>query len=189
MTTLSSPVRRFDPDRRERILEAALRVIEEQGVDGLTFRAVARAADIPLGSITYHFTDKDGLIRAVTRETRERNRDFSTSFLEASVAEHGVVTGVALLIEELTVRRHRLLVLEHELYLLAIRNPAVREESRQWSTDFVDLLARHTDRLTASSLGYLFDGVCMQAAVFDTLFFAADVEPAIRRVMERDAAQ
>lgn len=189
MKATTSSARRFDPDRRERILEVAIRVIEEQGVDGLTFRAVARAADIPLGSITYHFADKDSLIRAVTREARERNRDFSNSFLEASVAEHGVTEGLSKLIEELTVRRHRLLVLEHELYLLAIRNPAVREESRQWSTDFVDLLARHTDRLTALSLGYLFDGVCMQAAVFDTLFFAADVEPAIRRVMESESAQ
>ncbi|CAG7604187.1 TetR/AcrR family transcriptional regulator [Leucobacter soli] len=181
--------RRYDPDRSDRIIAAALRVVDESGVDGLTFRAVARMADVPLGSITYHFSGKAGLLHAVVRAARERSRDHSTSFLAEAVAEHGLASGVARLVEELTVRQHRQLVMEHELYLLALRDAALRDESRQWSTDFVDLLAHHTDPLTASTLGYLFDGACMQAAVFDTMVFAADIEPEIRRILAADSTR
>ncbi|MCB1272909.1 MAG: TetR family transcriptional regulator [Leucobacter sp.] len=175
--------RRYDPDRSDRIVAAALRVVDDSGIDGLTFRAVARMADVPLGSITYHFADKAGLLRAVVRAARERSRDTSIAFLSNAVAEHGLAEGVAQLVEQLTVRQHGQLVTEHELYLRALRDDSLRDESRQWSVDFVELLAQHTDPLTASTLGYLFDGVCMQSAVFDTMVFAADIEPEIRRIL------
>lgn len=182
-TSRTQSARRYDPARRERIIEAALRVVEQDGLSALTFRSVADAADVPLGSTTYHFEDKDALVKAVTRTMRERNVDFATEALRRFVAEHGVVRGIALLVEEITVRRHQLLVLEHDLYLAALRNPSLREESRKWSAGFADILAEYTDRVTANALGFLFDGICMQAAVLDIMYFASDVEEEIRRVV------
>ncbi|MDF2847508.1 MAG: TetR family transcriptional regulator, partial [Oerskovia sp.] len=41
-------VRRVDPDRKDRIVDAALDVIAEHGVGGATHRVVAAAADVPL---------------------------------------------------------------------------------------------------------------------------------------------
>ncbi|MFZ2750431.1 MAG: TetR family transcriptional regulator, partial [Propioniciclava sp.] len=54
--------RRSDPDRRARILTSALDVVAEVGVAGVSHRRVATAADIPLGSMTYHFTGMDALL-------------------------------------------------------------------------------------------------------------------------------
>ncbi|ONG57910.1 hypothetical protein BKE38_03870 [Pseudoroseomonas deserti] len=54
--------RRHDPERRARIIEAALSVIAEHGVAGCTHRRVAEAADVPLGSMTYHFDGIDSLL-------------------------------------------------------------------------------------------------------------------------------
>jgi AcrR family transcriptional regulator len=48
---------------RERILQAALRLIGEQGVGAVTNRAVARAAGVSLGSLTYHFPSQSDLLR------------------------------------------------------------------------------------------------------------------------------
>ncbi|WP_308287086.1 TetR/AcrR family transcriptional regulator [Actinomadura parmotrematis] len=53
---------------RDRILHAALRLIGEQGVGAVTNRAVARAAGVSLGSLTYHFPNQSDLLReALTR--------------------------------------------------------------------------------------------------------------------------
>jgi len=43
-------------NRREQILEAALWIIGEEGLRGLTYRSVAERANIPLGSTTYYYS-------------------------------------------------------------------------------------------------------------------------------------
>ena len=45
--------RRYDPERRRRIIASALEVIARQGVEGASIRLVAKEADVPLGSMTY----------------------------------------------------------------------------------------------------------------------------------------
>ena len=58
----STGLRRYDPDRRDRIIAACLDVIAENGVAGTSARKVAEAADVPLGSVTYHFTGMGELL-------------------------------------------------------------------------------------------------------------------------------
>ena len=50
---------------RAGILEAARRVLHDQGYSGLTTRNVATAADVPLSQIQYHFGSKDGMVLAL----------------------------------------------------------------------------------------------------------------------------
>ena len=45
------------------MLQVALEVIIARGVAGATYRLIAEAADVPLGSMTYHFTSRDELVR------------------------------------------------------------------------------------------------------------------------------
>ncbi|HEX2313197.1 MAG TPA: TetR family transcriptional regulator [Thermomonospora sp.] len=52
---------------RDRILRATLRLIGEQGVGAVTNRAVARAAGVSLGSLTYHFPSQTDLLRESLR--------------------------------------------------------------------------------------------------------------------------
>ena len=59
--------------RRETIIEAAAALIERQGYDALTHRAVAAEAAVPLGSTTYYFTSladlrRDAVALLVERE-------------------------------------------------------------------------------------------------------------------------
>jgi DNA-binding transcriptional regulator YbjK len=50
--------------RRAEIIEATLRVIERDGVAGVTHRTVAAEAGVPTTSTTYHFTSLDDLLTA-----------------------------------------------------------------------------------------------------------------------------
>ncbi len=50
---------------RARLLEAAGKLFASQGFAPTSTRALARAADVNLSAIAYHFGDKDGLYRAV----------------------------------------------------------------------------------------------------------------------------
>lgn len=49
-------------ETRQQLLEAALAVMARSGLEGLTIRRVADEANAALGSIQYHFDDKDDLV-------------------------------------------------------------------------------------------------------------------------------
>src|SRR5215212_2014758 len=67
-TAAATAHRRYDPRRRDRIIDACLEVISQNGVAGTSHRKVAEAADVPLGSMTYHFAGMDDLLHeAVSR--------------------------------------------------------------------------------------------------------------------------
>lgn len=51
-------------DARERILAACSRCIARSGVRGLRIQEVAKEAGVSTGLLYYHFTDRDGLLRA-----------------------------------------------------------------------------------------------------------------------------
>ncbi|WP_169250823.1 TetR family transcriptional regulator [Brevibacterium sp. 'Marine'] len=61
-----------DPGRRERIIAAALELILDDGVARVSHRAVAARADVPLGSMTYHFASIDEVITEAFRRLVDR---------------------------------------------------------------------------------------------------------------------
>src|SRR3546814_11499798 len=61
-------------ERQRPLMEATLRIIGRNGIDGVTHRAVAAEAGLSLGAITHHFTSRAALVEAalhhaLTRET------------------------------------------------------------------------------------------------------------------------
>lgn len=53
------------PSNRSRILEAAIRVIQRDGVTGVTFDAVAAEAGVTRGGMMYHFPSREALLKAI----------------------------------------------------------------------------------------------------------------------------
>ncbi len=51
-------------DRREQLIEAAIRVMQRDGVGQVTTRAIAAEAGAPLASLHYTFGSKDEIVRA-----------------------------------------------------------------------------------------------------------------------------
>ncbi|MEV6735804.1 TetR family transcriptional regulator [Streptomyces sp. NPDC051104] len=58
--------------RRTLLLDAAVRIVGEQGVGALTHRAVAAAAAVSLASVTYHYPSIDDLRRATFEHAGSR---------------------------------------------------------------------------------------------------------------------
>ncbi|NGP45277.1 TetR/AcrR family transcriptional regulator [Bacillaceae bacterium SIJ1] len=54
--------------KKEQLLEAASRVIVQQGLDQLTLDAVALEAGVSKGGLLYHFPSKDALIEGMNRK-------------------------------------------------------------------------------------------------------------------------
>jgi len=52
-------------DRRERLLREALLLVAAGGLQAVTHRAVERQAEVPHGSVTYHFGTRDDLVFAM----------------------------------------------------------------------------------------------------------------------------
>ncbi|KOV69775.1 TetR/AcrR family transcriptional regulator [Streptomyces sp. MMG1121] len=153
--------RRYDPDRRRRIIDAAIRVVGRDGIAGLSHRSVAAEADVPLGSTTYHFATLEELMVAALRQA---NEGFATVLAERLpeggqgdlAAELAAVLGAWMGGDRTGVE------LEYELYLAALRRPALRPVAAEWTEDAAALLARRTDPVTARALLALMDGICLQ---------------------------
>jgi AcrR family transcriptional regulator len=62
------------PNRRDELLDAAISVLGERGIHGLTHRAVDTAAGLPAGSTSNHFRTRDALLNAVVERFAARER-------------------------------------------------------------------------------------------------------------------
>ncbi|MEU7069202.1 TetR family transcriptional regulator [Streptomyces narbonensis] len=154
--------RRHDPGRRERIVAAALRVVGRSGLAGLSHRTVAAEADVPLGSTTYHFASLDELLVAALREADEGfGRRLRESPALADPAA-GLAAALARLLGEWLGGQRAGVELEYELYLAALRRPALRPVAAEWTESAVAALSARTDPATARALVALMDGVCLQ---------------------------
>ncbi|MFI0409664.1 TetR/AcrR family transcriptional regulator [Actinomadura sp. 3N508] len=123
---------------RDQILQATLRLIGEQGIGAVTNRAVARAAGVSLGSLTYHFPSQDDLLREALH-----------TFVENEIAR--ITTHIATLtpptnapdeVEKavLAISQGPEQIANLELHLHAARSPALRETSIR-SVEAYDRLA------------------------------------------------
>lgn len=64
--TSSRPERRADALSKERIVEAAIAILDAEGTGGLTVRILAARLATGSGAIYWHIADKDGLLAAAT---------------------------------------------------------------------------------------------------------------------------
>ncbi|MGW7577102.1 TetR/AcrR family transcriptional regulator [Streptomyces sp. NPDC054765] len=169
--------RRYDPDRRQRLIDAAIAVVAERGIAGLSHRAVAAAADVPLGSTTYHFATLDELLIAALRQV---NGEWLAAFgrwaegIDPAAPLAEAVAG--LVADTLTGDRARV-EREYELYLAALRHEAVRPIAAECLDERVRLLGRRIgDMRTARAVVALIDGLLLQHLLTGQPF-----EPAVVR--------
>lgn len=174
--------------RRTEIIDATLRVIERDGVAGVTHRTVAVEADVPTTSTTYHFTSLDDLLiatliscaRDMATEVywmidRARSREGLRRAGEGELSAADEVS--ALLAEALGPRRGRTMA-EYELYLLAARRPELRPAARRW-LDVLTSMVRHDDEVAFRVFLAGIDGLLVQGLIDDEPPTAEELRPVV----------
>ncbi|VTP96056.1 transcriptional regulator [Pseudomonas aeruginosa] len=141
--------RQGSEQRRQAILDAAMRLIVRDGVRAVRHRAVAAEAQVPLSATTYYFKDIDDLITDTFALFVERNAEALSAFWSSvegdlqemaavladdpgargSLVERIVELAVQYVQVQLTERREHLLA-EQAFRQEALLNPRLRETGR-----------------------------------------------------------
>ncbi|WP_036335056.1 TetR/AcrR family transcriptional regulator [Modestobacter caceresii] len=142
-------------------MDATIDVIAEHGVAGTTHRLIAAAADVPLGSLTYHFTGLDDLLaQAFTRHAEQMAADYEARFATVgNTAEF--VEAVTGLVHADADADERDWAVSYELFLAALRNPALRTVTEWWMQRSRGVLERFVDPTTSRGVDALIEGLVM----------------------------
>jgi DNA-binding transcriptional regulator YbjK len=155
-------------ERRHDIARAVIDVVAAHGLRGLTHRRVAEAAGVPLGSTTYHFATLDDLLVAGLELAAERNLAMMRQAAERLESGGDLAAWLADLVLEMVTTWRESNIAERELYLEAIRVPALRPVARRWDDAFVEILEPHLGGREAARLAaWTLDGLAVTLLMAD----------------------
>lgn len=168
---------------RLRLVEATHQVVATSGVPAITFRSVAKAAGVSLGTVSYHFADKVELMQAAIGYSRDRFRSRCSASWSRARAGQDLVGCLADLTELLTLKTRDELLVDYELFLAAFDHAATKPLAVDWSQDVFDDIAQFTTASKARLVAYFFEGLCLHAAKLGKSFPAAEVAPLFRELL------
>jgi TetR/AcrR family transcriptional regulator, regulator of biofilm formation and stress response len=140
--------------RKTEILDAALRIIGRHGLGGLSMRALATEAHIPLGAVGYYFKGKQQLVAEAfqrhTQQETERVVKTITDLREGLTSEQLAARLADFVIEGLGPARQRLIA-EYEFLVESSRRPELARTSSAWQQSLQAQLRRVVTSLGSSS--------------------------------------
>jgi TetR/AcrR family transcriptional regulator, regulator of biofilm formation and stress response len=193
---MATVARRPPPEAiRAAIIEATIRLIGRDGVDGVTHRAVAREAGVSLSSTTYHFASKDEIVSDALRRVAAIEIDRIARDAEGLAVGHPDVASIArALAAWLTeqVEGEGLLRVRagYQLQLEAARRPELRAIHVAWGQAVQDLAERvlraagsPRPRTDASILASAIDGLRLDEVTAPRPDFEDRMRPVIERLL------
>lgn len=174
--------RRFDPERKRRIVETCLDVIAERGTAGTSHRTVAAAADVPLGSMTYHFDGIDDLMHQAFDLFVQRSIDLFAARMDEAHDPYEACDVIARHIEGDLLSTPRDLTINLELYTIAARDPAFRDLTDRWMAASRARIGRFFDPTTASLIDAFVEGATLHRALGAPTPGTSSTADAIRRL-------
>jgi DNA-binding transcriptional regulator YbjK len=179
--TPSAP-RRVDPLRRERIIDAALALIVEVGVRGVTHRRVAKAADVSLSATTYYFDSLDDLLEQAFLRSVERDVENLRAAIDGLGARDDPLEVLAEIIHQLAADRGAAIVAS-ELGVAALRNERLARLTRAWSEAWAQALADHFDAETARLAVLLATSLIQASTLADAPISVGEIHALLRRAI------
>lgn len=153
----TAPARTIDRKRRERIIDATLKLIAEEGVRSLSHRRVARAAGVPPSAPYYYFKTIDDLLEQAYTEAMARSVQ---AFEEITTSLDRGEDLAVVLAEWIGDRaRDEAGTLSNELLVTVGSSANLQAIGLQWDLSMQRVLARYVDQTTASVLVALLTGL------------------------------
>lgn len=168
-------------NRRDDIIEAALDVITMHGVPQASLRLIAETAQVSLGSITYHFFDRDTLIaEALHKFADDTVAAFEAGFAEVRSLDEARAAAVRILTESASSRRTT--VVGSELYTLSLHRPRHRLLMVKWTTGCRAAMGRLFDEQTTYILDAFYEGLLLHRRMTPHLYSDELVAAAVERL-------
>ncbi|MVA74660.1 TetR family transcriptional regulator [Auraticoccus sp. F435] len=182
---------------RQRLMEAAVRVVAERGVNGASVEEICERAGFTRGAFYSNFSSKEDLCLAVLRQRIDHHLDQATTAIDAADAmgldvEQTIARAVDLVVDSQDADP-AMLVTVHELRLHAIRTPEMRpgfaELEQQTNAVIAAIvntgIVRHGCRLLlpAEEVGRLLGAVFEHGLLEAVLHGDEDVRPRLKRQM------
>lgn len=165
-------------ERRRKLIDAALAVLERDGLAGFSHRAVAAEAGVALASATYHFEGIDDLaVSAILVATDEFARSIRERSDGASISDYA-----SALADELANHRGRV-VAGYELYLLAARRPALHEAARDWMQAGAEPLLAGMDPVRRQIFNAVVNALCLEALLAESSPTAPAIEERLTQAL------
>jgi AcrR family transcriptional regulator len=118
------------PNRRDELLDAAISVLGERGIHGLTHRAVDTAAGLPAGSTSNHFRTRDALLNSVVERFAARERanweDLAATMYPVTPQE--LARSMAVFAQDATGRHRTLTLARYAILVEAGIHPSLRAQ-------------------------------------------------------------
>jgi AcrR family transcriptional regulator len=182
--------------RRAELVEASWQVISDEGLEGLTLRKVAGAADCTTGRITHYFPDREALVLAALRAINDTTLSRTRAVLARQQPPRDILQ--ACLMEGLPLDKARLL--EWKVWIAfwgaAASNKVLARENdgrtESWIRELAALVAQVAPEcdatLEARLLMGLINGLGLAAAINPTPANLSNAVDAITRHLDRMTA-
>jgi AcrR family transcriptional regulator len=135
-------------ERRERIAEAAWRIIEREGLERANLRRIARETGHTTGVVTHYFRNKRELMAFAFGLVVDR----STSRMSRAAAEAGITEALAQLLPLDEVRRRETTVWLAREATLPVFRTALEKTRKEDPDDVADELLAVVDGITVDAL-------------------------------------
>ncbi|MFH8250159.1 TetR/AcrR family transcriptional regulator [Microbacterium sp. B2969] len=180
-----------DPERRNRIIDAALEVIVEEGVHQTTHRRIAARAGVPLGSLTYYFESLSEILEeAFVHLSGRMAAEYSAALVAARTRDEACEAVVDLICGGSYADEGGVRAL-FEMYSYGNYNTRVHDLCRDWLFASRHSLGRHFSEPTARALDALIEGWPMhqawERAAVDRSLVRAVVGAIVERLEGREA--
>ncbi len=113
-------------DARAALLEAAAEVFARRGFQGASVDEIAKRAGYSKGALYWHFETKHELFFALMEQSVDAPAYEMIELLQTAPAERDMAPEASRRFVELVARQRELLLLEHEYWAQAVRDPALR---------------------------------------------------------------
>ena len=163
--------------RRTALLDAVLRVLAREGAGGITHRAVAREAGVPLAAATYYFANLDDLYVSALRRATEEQVELFTSL------ESGNLHRFAEVLHDWVYRDRGAAIATYELMFLAMRRDALRADAERWYLSLehaIDPAGEHPERTRVVSMAI--DGLLLRMLWLGDPATVDEVETTLRSI-------
>lgn len=127
---------------REKLLDSAAKVFAERGYRGTSVDEVAEGAGVTKGALYWHFKSKEELFFALIEERVDRRAHELMRITETASREQETAPTVSRGIVELIDAEPELILLTHEYWSLAVRDPELRKRYVERQRSLREGLAR-----------------------------------------------